>query len=462
MSITVLAVDIGTSSIKTGIISRKGELKSWSRAAYTECSDSKEGWNTSLWPETLLKAVSRLDSLNKISAVAVSGNGPTVVPLDKNGRFLNDPYIWSDRRKNFNFHLPSFYIPSVLWMKENSPRYYNDSSLFLTIESFIPYLLTGKAVIPLPNKEFQKYIWDNDQIAEAGLDLSKFPPFLETGAVIGNTQGSFIRKLGIREGVPVFAGGSDYLMALLGAGAVETGTVCDRAGTSEGINYCSSDKSEYPGLRCLPHIIKGKYNVSAILTSSGRIFEWFRKISGQEKTGYQELLAEIQKVVLSDSDLYFFPSLKKGAVWDFSGGAMIGLEPEHGMPEAGSAVVKSIGFAVRNMIEVMENAGFNIDNIRVSGGQARNPLWNQMKSDMTGKTILVPEIFDGELLGCACSAFKGLGEFADLKEASKVLVRLKDEYRPDMHLFDEYSKLYRRYSEINNRITDLFDSISVR
>ena len=108
-------------------------------------------------------------------------------------------------------------------------------------------------------------------------------------------------------------------MALLGAGAVTPGTVCDRAGTSEGINYCSCSKADYPGLRCLPHIIRGYYNVSAILTSSGRIFEWFRRISGQEKLGYRELLAEIQKAFLSDSDLYFFPSLKKGAVWEFSG-----------------------------------------------------------------------------------------------------------------------------------------------
>ena len=48
---------------------------------------------------------------------------------------------------------------------------------------------------------------------------------------------------------------------------------------------------------------------------------------------------------------------------------MIGLEPEHGAAEAGSAVVKSIGFAVRNMIELMEEAGFDIDNIRVSEGR---------------------------------------------------------------------------------------------
>ncbi len=67
-------------------------------------------------------------------------------------------------------------------MKENSPAYYNDSSLFLPIESFIPYLLTGKALVPLHNEEFKKYIWDNDQIADADLDPAKFPPLLKPGS----------------------------------------------------------------------------------------------------------------------------------------------------------------------------------------------------------------------------------------------------------------------------------------
>ena len=71
-----------------------------------------------------------------------------------------------------------------------------------------------------------------------------------------------------------------------------------------------------------------------------------------------------------------------------------------------------------------------------------------MKSDMTGKKILVPEIYDGELLGCACSGFMGLGIFSSLKEGSEKLVRLKEEYNPDKILFDTYTKLYRRLFRI--------------
>ena len=130
MKDTVLAVDIGTSSIKAGIISRKGELLSWNRAAYSEIAGFKKGWTTDLWPETLGKLLSQMDSVSQASAAVVSGNGPTLIPVDQNGNYLNDPYLWADRRKLIRKGIDSFYLPSVLWMKENSPQYYRNASFF--------------------------------------------------------------------------------------------------------------------------------------------------------------------------------------------------------------------------------------------------------------------------------------------------------------------------------------------
>ncbi len=460
MEKSVLSIDIGTSSIKAGIINNKGVLVSWGRAAYNEVGGSVEHWKTEIWIKTLEKLLKRISGLNRIEAVVVSGNGPTLVPVYHDGSYSDESLLWIDRKKVYRSGAVSFYLPSIIWEKENNPAGYDKTCCFLPVESFISYLLTGSCKVALPSREFGKYIWEEGETLQSGLDPDKLPPFTGTGDLIGNIKKDSSEKYGLKSGLPVFAGGSDYLMALLGSGAVYPGAVCDRAGTSEGINYCSKVRSEYHGLRCLPHIIEGYYNISAILTSSGRIFEWFRKISGQEGKNHMELLAEIQKVINIENGLYFFPSLKKGSVWDFSGGAMIGLEPEHGIPEAGSAVVKSIGFAVRNLIELMEGNGLPIDNIRVSGGQARNTLWNQMKADMTGKNIMIPEIYDGELLGSACAGFKGLGVFRTLFEGSEKLVRIKDVYKPDKALYDNYSKLYSRYSVICEKVTTLFLNIS--
>ena len=56
-----------------------------------------------------------------------------------------------------------------------------------------------------------------------------------------------------------------------------------------------------------------------------------------------------------------------------------------------------------------EENGLQIGELRVTGGQARSPLWNQIKADITQRKILVPDVQDSELLGDACIGLYALG-----------------------------------------------------
>ena len=60
MEKSVLSIDIGTSSIKAGIINNKGVLVSWGRAAYNEVGGSVEHWKTEIWIKTLEKLLKRI------------------------------------------------------------------------------------------------------------------------------------------------------------------------------------------------------------------------------------------------------------------------------------------------------------------------------------------------------------------------------------------------------------------
>ena len=455
----ILAVDIGTSSIKAGIIDKNGILLSWQRTSYEESGGDVYNWQTGYWVNAFKKSLMDLPYLDQIDALVCSGSGPSIIPIDGNGRYIPEALIWIDKKKIDIPGEKSFFLPKIKWFKESRREIYSDISCFLPLSGFFPYLLTGELKAPVPNNEFSPFLWSAESAAASGIEMDKLPPFILTGELAGYVTEEGAGDSGIKKGVPVFAGGNDYLMALLGTGAVYEGAVCDRAGTSEGINYCSTGQSRCDKLKTLPHVISGFNNISGILASSGRIFEWFRKLSGQEDKSYVSLVNEISKVVYNDDHLYFFPSLKRDSVWQFSGGAFVGLEARHGMAETGSAVVKSIGFSVRDIIQYMEKCSLKIENVRLSGGQAKNPLWNQMKANMIGKTILVPEIHDGELLGCACAAFHGLGAYSSLSEASLRMVRIRDVYKPDRKAYDRFTRLFEDYSVISARIEKLADSL---
>jgi len=207
-----------------------------------------------------------------------------------------------------------------------------------------------------------------------------------------------------------------------------------------------------PRLRTLPHAVDGLYNVAGILSSTGRIFEWFRRISGQQEKSYEKMLSEIAAVPHHRRRPVFLPSLHRGETWEFSGAAFVELEPEHGIPEMGRAVVESIGFSVRDLIETLEANGCPVGELRVSGGQARNHTWNQMKADMTGRTVVVPEVIDAELLGNAVAGLVGEGLFGSFTEASESLFRVARRFIPAEAESGAYHDLYERFCATRERI----------
>jgi xylulokinase len=444
----ILAVDIGTTAMKGGLISPEGELIAYHRVTYWEKTrQDYHAWDPKVWVEALREIVASVGGYQRISAVAVSGHGPTVIPVDAEGRVLFYALLWMDKRALRQEGTKSFFLPKIAWFLQNQPELYQRTKWFLSCSEYLNFFLTGEALTVTPSKEFIPYIWHGADWRAYGLDYHKLPPFVTMGEKVGCVSAQASTFTGIPSGVPVVAAGSDFLVALVGAGAVEPGRTCDRAGTSEGINHCCSRPASDPRLRTLPHAIAGLYNISGILSSTGRLFEWLRRITGQSESSYREILQGIENLSLDRSRPYFFPSFERNGDFEFARGGFLELHPDHTREDMGRAVIESIAFGIRRVLEALADNGCAVEEMRVTGGQARNVIWNQLKADITGKRILVPEIEDAELLGGAACALVGQGEFTDLRSASAELVKVRAVFNPRAERVTVYDELYAAYRE---------------
>jgi xylulokinase len=194
------------------------------------------------------------------------------------------------------------------------------------------------------------------------------------------------------------------------------------------------------------------WNIGCLIPSSGRLFEWFRTLSGQEARPYRELLAELipQPQGVPQAGACFFP--KEGAL----PGLFLSLG-EGGLPsrrELGRAVLDAMGFQVRGALSTLERQGFVIRELRVCGGQAKNPLWNQLKADLCGCSLLVPELYDGELAGDAAVAAVALGEHVGLAEAVSRMIRMSARYVPAAQTRDQYTGYYQAYRALQDRMRE--------
>ena len=286
----ILSVDIGTSSLKTAFIDSAADVAGPRLAAFVRepypaglYRGGVEGQRAPAlpgaeWEDALRRAASALYAAlpgARVEAVSVSGNGPTLIPVLEDGSALL-PLHWFGKTARLA-PTRSLFLPHVLYFKEKSPQLYAKTALFFSCQEWLAYRLGARPVTALASPDYEPFYWSKEECAAFGVDLARFPPFAAVGSVIGEVSAGAAASLGIPRGIPIVAGGPDFIMALLGSGAVSPALVCDRAGSSEGINVCITREEKdallargAPAhLRVLPHAIEGLWNASVVLPESG-------------------------------------------------------------------------------------------------------------------------------------------------------------------------------------------------
>lgn len=356
---TILCIDIGTTSLKAGLLSDRRTVEAYSRQAF-KAKDAHKVADE--WIFALKNAVSEMKEQNEkaaVEAVCVSGNGPTLVA---EGNFGNFSVLWNERFEDAE-KSNSIFIPRFLEFRENFTEIWNSAERIFSGPEFLICELTGNPISILPEERFQSAYWTREILMEAGFsksEIEKIPPFSKMGAFAGKICSEAAKRTGLLEGTLVFAGAPDFVAALLGTGTIYPGTVCDRAGSSEGVNLCTSRPIFGEGIRTLPSFMPGLWNASVIIEKSGILVD-----SGKT----DEILAEFSKSV---------ERLRKAA------------------EEHGETFPKSM---------------------RISGGQARNRELVEMRERASGMEIEVPWCPDAELIGDLILAQVALGDYDDLDEA---------------------------------------------
>jgi xylulokinase len=211
------------------------------------------------------------------------------------------------------------------------------------------------------------------------------------------------------------------------------------------------------------HLAAGCFNVSGVISTSGKALEWFKNATGKTNASYDSLFDDIARVPAGSNRLIFLPYLtgERAPIWDPNArGAFIGLTLNHHRGDMTRAVVESVAYAVRDIVEVMEEAGASVQDLRITGTPSQSPLWNQIKADATGRRILVPAQRDSDLAGDACLALYGLGEYGSIAAASEATVSMGAVFEPDAARGRVYDEMFGLYRESYRGLRSVFAKLS--
>lgn len=369
MSKTVLCTDIGTTSLKTAIISKDGVQIAFSQKYFTN-PDSR--YISADWLKTFIDCVTELQPLLKqVEAISISGNGPTVVSEDGSTVLWNSKHIPILPVKTLG-EAHSLFMPKIITLKDLYSQEFNKSRFIFSGPEYLIWKLTGNRITILPEKRYESAYWNDELLILNQMNPEKFPSFKKIGECYGvlNSTEPLLKDLA---GIPVYGCGPDFIAAMIGTGCTQTGALCDCAGSSEGFNLCIPIPYKDSRIRLLPSVTPGLWNAAVMIPESGRLlFNYKNKM--EKETGKAHTYPELIDHCFDNPD---------------SEGHFI-LE----------TLLKNSEYAISVLKEVA--AACNIEfphHMFVAGGQAKNKRWMTEKENRLNIKLEVSKIPDAELLG---------------------------------------------------------------
>ena len=482
----LIAIDVGTSGARASAFATSGAPRAGARRTYPTRLPA-EGWaeqDARQWRSAALSALGALAAAlppaSRVRAVAVTGQCPSVVPLDRRDRPLRPGIIYRDNRATaeadrmraefgdaelhrLTGHVPAaFHVAAkILWIRAHEPEVFAATRRFVQPTDYVALALTGNATTDWSMAaatallDLRKRNWAAGLLAELGLDVSTFPAVVPSWSAAGEIRPPLARRLGLPAGVPVIAGAGDSIACALGAGVTATGPVSEMAGSSSCFNSVIAEPLADPDVTHYPSIVADHGYVTEVgINTTGEALDWLAQLlhAGSGRAPRAADYARIEQAAAATPagarGLLFAPVLGDGERDDPAlRGAVTGLSLRHDRGALARATMEGIACGVRARLATLGRAAHPASELRVSGGGAGLAVLNQVKADVTGVPV-VHVAGDSTAAGAALLAGLGAGVYRDAAEAVAAGFRPAARYEPDPALRALYDDLYARYAEL--------------
>lgn len=469
----IIAVDIGTSRIKTACFDETGAMdflrsQRLDRAASPVTQDAEEWY--SVTAKLLREITSELPC--PADAVVLTGNMHALLGVDSDGVPVAPALLWSDNsaaaESDFlndkfgkellalcgNKSTPVFTLPKMLQMKKAFPELYAKSATFMQSKDFISFSLTkvrctdptdasGVLGMDLSNGK-----WSKDFFDELEIDTDKLPQILPSASVCGYVTREAAQETGLREGTPVITGTGDLSSAAVGSG-VNDDTISLTLGTA-GQLLASGRRGD--GKR-----LAGKLFVFAnadpeqelflgSVPSGGFSFEWLSKLHNITVPEFFKLADTA--ALTKDLPLYLPYILGKGAPsMDYTpAGAWHKLNASHGIADICRGAVFGALCPLKQCTDLLEELTGKRKYISLQALACREKAVRETACALFEQDKRIPENSEASLLGAAVVGVAALKVYDSIRDASKNMIKYTSIEDSSTPLAGELYKEFLKYA----------------
>jgi xylulokinase len=488
--VITLGIDCGTQSLKTVALdpATGGILASESRA-YGLVEGLPPGHleqDPAIWwdalEETVRKVLSSLGPrASEVAAIGVSGQQHGFVPLDASHSVIRPAKLWCDTStapqcdtlrsrlggaaaviaRTGNDMLPGFTAPKILWLKEHEPDHFRRLAHVALPHDYLNLRLTGTLRMEFGDAsgtalmDVRSRTWNHEVCVAIDPDLpSKLPALGSSLEPIGTILPHLAKEWGIPESTLVSAGGGDNMMAAIGTGNLEPGTVTASLGTSGTIFACAGQAVIDPGGEIAAFCDSTDHwlpllctmNVTLATNACRTMFGW----------DHDRMDREITSVPAGADGLLFLPYLQGERTPNLpqASGSLHGMTVSNFTPaHMARAVTEGVTLNMTYGLRRMESLGLKVEGgIRLTGGGSRSKVWRQILADAFGHPVVTMQSAEGAALGAAIQAAAAANPRESLADTARRCSPVDESSRMEPDRSSPYPAILERQNELRTRL----------
>ena len=417
----ILAVDVGTSSLKTVLYDSVGNVLGVATRRYDYLApqsgwaegDPEEWWNA--FEGALADLQQQQFDLIKVEGISFTGQMHTAVFLDEAGQVLEPTILWLDRRAavetaelEAKLQLPPYQInstytlPKLLWLNRHRPKVVEKIRTILWPKDYLRYRLTGELGTDMTEAggaalmNWEDRSWATDRLTLVGLAPSVLPPAHAANAVVGPPLKEMADKLGLNPEARVVTGMGD-VAALIGGAPPQPGRVVCSLGSSSMI-FMALGENQHPhdeAHRLYTYPLGPYRLLGGVSSTTGAALVWAYNqiaLNSSSEPGFEQVMTEAAQLPPGADGLCFIPYLagERTPYWldDIKGG-FYGLQLSHTRQHLIRAVMESVAYSLRHLLDIYAELGTPVEELVLAGGGTKTPGMAQIIADVSQYDVAI-------------------------------------------------------------------------
>jgi sugar (pentulose or hexulose) kinase len=504
----VLAIDVGTQSVRAIVFDPRGAIVAVAKIPIEPYVSPRPGWaeqDPELYWRAIGEACAALRAggfdATSLAGVALTTQRSTVVVLDRKGRPLRPAIVWLDQRRveglpplggKWGLAFRALGVTDTVaafqadceaaWIRAHEPDVWARIAHYLFLSGYLVHRLTGRyadsvgAQVGYVPFDYKRQRW-----ADAGdwkwllvpIDPEALPGLVPPTQPLGEITSAAADAMGIPAGLPLIAAAADKACEVLGSGALDPSIGALSLGTTATFNTTHRRYVEaIPLVPPYPAAIPGAWSLEMQIHRGFWLVEWYLREFGHADEARAASLGTLPHDALDDLAASVPPGsmgLTVQPTWSpgiripgpEAKGSIVGFGDVHTRAHVYRALLEGLAYALREGMErTQKRTGVTVTELRAAGGGALSDVAVEVVADVFGLPVSRPHTHEASGLGAAIGAAVGLGIHPDVPTAVREMTRVASVRDPDPTHHALYDELYANvYQRMYARLRPLYAEI---